>query len=361
MLLSLTAVLATCFMAGPASAGSRLWEAPIYQIRGNATIHEKRAVSVVPGSGAADTRLWPDKTITYGFADTTAKNKLKAMFVSGSNVWNGLSAHGFKYKEVSEKNCKSDRMNCLLVHYNANGLLSSTVAKPPKVASDTDYEGPTMHLSDSFAVGNRNPILNIAHEIGHAWGLYHEHQNEGRWKTSPEHGGGQTTWGGYTGNTFHTNRFVCRNLKDYTKKLAEVQSQPNAEINAELMCTSFPTAARLKFSAMEWLPVNLVGKKADHDFDPDSLMLYPSRAGGIGDASENSDSRLPVLTYADGSEIPIRQGPSNMDIARLVELYGTTSRGASEPYNKKGSKLENLFRKVRAGSSRAGDTKGGLC
>jgi hypothetical protein len=219
-----------------------------------------------------------------------------------------------------------------------------------------------MHLSDSFSVGNRDPIMNIAHEIGHAWGLYHEHQNFMRWKTSPEHSGGQSTWAGYTGDKFHTNRFNCKNLKDYETKLAEVIAKAGSDsTDKETMCTSQVVAGRYKFSAMEWLPHNLVGMKADPLYDPDSLMLYPSRAGGKGDASETSDSRLVVLTYADGSEIPVRQGPSDWDISRLVDLYGTSSKGSSEPYNRKGSKMENLFRKTRGESTRAGDTKGGLC
>ncbi|KAK7423415.1 hypothetical protein QQZ08_009093 [Neonectria magnoliae] len=112
---------------------------------------------------------------------------------------------------------------------------------------------------------------------------------------------------------------------------------------------------------MEWLPTNLVGKKADALYDPDSLMLYPSRAGGSGEALETTDNRQIILTYADDSEILTRQGPSDWDISRLVDLYGTATRAASEPYNKKGGKLEILFRNIRGQSTRAGDTKGGLC
>ncbi|KAK7423416.1 hypothetical protein QQZ08_009094 [Neonectria magnoliae] len=179
-------LFAACFPIGPVSAGSRLWELPIHQLRGNATAHAKLAVSVIPGTGAGDHRLWPDRTITYAFADSTASSRLKAMFFQGTKVWSRLKAYDFQYNLVSTSKCKNDRMNCLMVYYNTQGFLAFTVAKPPATAGDPSYEGPTMYLSDSFAVGNRNPIINIAHEIGHAWGLYHEHQNFRLWRTSDE-------------------------------------------------------------------------------------------------------------------------------------------------------------------------------
>jgi hypothetical protein len=350
-----TAVITLLLLVPPATAGSRKWEPSIDHARGNTT--SQRAVSVQPGEGQSGTRLWPDKILTYAFADTASDSRLKAMFLQGAELWGELKNHGFSYKEIALSNCKSNRDSCLLVNYNDKGELGCSVARPP-VNRDAGYDGPIMHISDSFAVGNREPISNIAHEIGHAWGLFHEHQNYLRWQTSPEHEN-DSGWGTYTGDLFPTNKFKCENLKDYEEKLAEAQELGGN--NAERMCTSYATAHKLGFSAQEWLPVDLSGKRADAEFDPDSLMLYPSKAGGKGDADETSDDRTTVMTYSDGSLIPRRTGPSPMDIAKLVELYGDSTRDALEPLNKKGGKWANKFKTVRADATRAGSDRDGLC
>jgi hypothetical protein len=353
-------ILAICFLACPASAGSRRWEMPLHQIRGNATLLAKRSVTVTPGSAAGDTRIWPEKTITYAFADSTANHRLKALFVQGGEVWARLKHYDFQYKEISTSKCKADRLNCLMIHYNTKGVLSSTVAKPPLRSDDPKYEGPVMHLSDSFAVGNRDPIMNVAHEIGHAWGMSHEHQNYKFWKTNDEHKNPESGWQNYDGDIFHTNKFNCKNLRDYQDVLEKL---PQDDFDFELtrICSSQAAAKRYGFSAMEWLPMGLVGLKPLPKYDPDSIMLYPSRAGGSGDASETTDNRLIVMSYADNTEIPVRQGPSDWDINSLVTLYGAENRAASEPYVKKGSSKENVFRRMRGESTRAGHTEGGLC
>ena len=347
-------------MAGFVDAGNRSWEPNIESHR-NSTLTWKRAVGVVPGEGSAAVHLWPSKTLTYAFADSNSATKLRAIFTNAQNLWNDLITDGFKYNEIKLDKCKKMRANCLMIYYNDLGRLSSTVAVPALDANDKDYEGPTMHLSDSSSVGNLDPNVNAAHELGHAWGLYHEHQAKQWWLTSPEDGRPGTTWPPFRGSILHTNRFHCENLKDYDEALQRVQAVNFNEFDRASLCTSRKTAAKYKFSAMEWLPILDTPLSVDAEFDENSLMLYPSGAGAVGDAGPDADNRRPIMTYADGRPIPIKKGPSPADFAKLISLYGADNRGQTELLNSKGSSIAARFSKFRAGIRRSGDTKGGLC
>ncbi len=362
MLLLPSTILATWFLAGPVNAGSRLWQPSIPQVRASASAISKRAISILPDVATGGIHRWPDKTLTYAFANDVASVRLEGMFDAGKRCWGLLDSHGFRYKEISTSKCDRNRLGCLKIYYNPNGVLSSTVGIPALDDRDADYEGPVMHLSDSFAVGNRNPGVNAAHEIGHAWGLFHEHQNEKWWKTSREHAFGQSSWSSeYRGDVFHTNQFRCENFIDYERKFEEAGKVKDPVAERALLCTSRSTAAKYKFSAMEWLPVKNDGKDADPTFDEDSLMLYPSGSGGRGFADETTDERLAVMTYENGRRIPIRHGPSPMDIQKLLTLYDTATKPVSELHNKKGSKKKTLFERMKDLSTRAGHTMGGLC
>lgn len=358
-------------LAGVASAGSRLWEAKLAsEFEGPGNNLTRRAIAFRPAEGSGGVRRWPDKTIKYCFEDDNASTRLKGMFLAGQERWSLLAEHGFQYREVSRSECRSNRINVLLIKYNDKGHLGSTIGVP---AIDADYNrrfpdrailGPTMHLSDVESVGFRDLPANAAHEIGHAWGLLHEHQNPNFWKTSPEHMfNPETFWPIMCGNTFHTNRFNCENLKDYETKMAEVLADPNKGFNDEdQLCSSQKIAAKYRFSASEWLPLPIgTPFDADREVDLTSIMLYPSGAGGKGTADSETDNRLPVLTLAGGEYIPHNLAPSGMDLARLLLLYGSETRGQSELHGTKGGKKSNLFSRIRKKIGRGGDTKDGVC
>lgn len=331
--------------------------------------HGKRAISIKPGANNdnAATRVWPKKTLTYAFVDDEAAEKLRPIIFQARQYWSQLTTHGFKYKEVTLDRCNLYRDECLLVHYNDKGYLSTTPGRPP-LDSKNGYKGPVMHLSDNLKVGNLDVNLNVAHEIGHAWGLLHEHQKNIHWEVSDVT---QSGWLVALGNSnrdirFETDDFRCRNLKDYEETLERIdrmENRPNRAAEDKVMiCRNWSTAKKYGFSGAEWVPMHTGDQDTDLAFDPDSLMLYPSNAGGIGQVNGDDDQRLPILTYQNGDRIPIRTGASAADIEKLISIYGDNYKGNSKLLNAKDNYFRRTFRKVRSTLSlKGGDTEGGVC
>ncbi|KAF5677568.1 zinc-dependent metalloprotease [Fusarium heterosporum] len=349
-------------LAGFVKAGSRLWEVNPTTITPDAESFDKRAISIKPSDSNAGVRRWPDKTITYAYVDKEAEQKLSVILQGAMTIWQDLDQHGFLYDKIEMKACKRRRTECLVIHYNDQGRLRTTVGIQV-VEKGNPYVGPTMHLSDREDVGNLNANINAAHELGHAWGLYHEHQNDKLWGLSDLTNNPAPYL--LTGDTFATEDYHCDNLKGYEDAHAKMQTaREEGKETAPLtsLCYYSSVAQRYDFDAVDWMPQDSGEMSWDGTFDPDSLMLYPSGAGGKGDAAPGRDNRLPILTYPDGKRIPLRRGPSTGDTKKLIELYGSQYVPDTELLNDKSSTMKNRFNKLRNALSRkGGDTKDGVC
>lgn len=354
-----------------AQAVSQLWEASHATLKRTDGALLKRAVSLKASDDHdnAGAHRWPQKTISYAYSTDEAEEKLETIFEDAKSLWNQLIVKGFKYKKLSLSKCRARRKECLLIHYNDQGVLRTTVGLRPL---DEDFEGPNMHLSDKRDVGNLKRASNAAHELGHAWGLWHEHQVPKWWgqSTTDEH------WGPYlTGTELMTGDYHCENLKDYEEALDRMAEDKGLKSREELdqsqineLCRLQDTAGKYNFNAFDWVPSWKGGMDPDDTFDKKSLMLYPSGAGGkgeviFGDPSDDvKDERLPVLIFPDGERIPTRERPSDQDIEKLIWLYGTDYVGISRLHNDGSSRFKGLFKKVRSKMSlRAGDTEQGMC
>ncbi|KAI4911220.1 hypothetical protein J4E85_011358 [Alternaria conjuncta] len=374
--------------------GSRSWESKAPNQRANPTPYYedlltlnststlvKRAMSIKssPGDNSV-ARIWPNKEIRWCFEEPPSPS-FRGQWETALKSWPGLLRHDFTYKEVDDDVCKSEseRSSVLHVRYNNRGVLKSTNGIPAIDAaadkSDPDtILGPYTMLSDKEGVGQGDVVANMAHEIGHIWGLHHEHQIPYYWEKSLEHTFDQ--WNFPEENPgrvkrFQTNGFICSNLKDYDDIYGGLEAKVNAatgnvkkDLQADLdrLCKSRVVASTYKFSAVEWLPLehtaNLV---IDSDFDPKSIMLYPSNAGGKGGFG---DDREDVMKYSDDTVIPPRWWPSPMDYERLIKLYGSPALSTLEvPHTSKSSPNFNLFKKSSYSNfrKRAGDTKDGVC
>ncbi|KAJ4002797.1 hypothetical protein NW752_009452 [Fusarium irregulare] len=351
LLLSLLTLL-----VASAEAGSRLWEVAPTASHLSHTSHGKRAISIQPSDDVRAVRLWPEKTLNYAYANREAEKKLSPILYQARQYWNLLAINGFKYNEISLRKCKLYRDECLVIHYNNRGKLACTVGLPP-ADKKIGYYGPEMHLSDDATKGNLDVSLNAAHELGHAWGLYHVHQNPPHWNIDQQN----YYWPvkpNRPGDRFSPDTFHCENLEDYERTFASL----TREEDKGRICSSQALADQHQFSAMEWLPRKNEGKSADEMFDPESLMLYPSVAGGKGDVVGKEDGRQPILTYLDGKLIPFRKGPSQADIKKLLTIYGSEYVGTSKLLIAKDSSMRRLVKKVRSTMSlRGGDTQEGLC
>ncbi|KAM0187754.1 hypothetical protein ACHAPA_011117 [Fusarium lateritium] len=349
-------------LVGQVHAGSSIWEV-------NTASLSKRAISIHPGRGNGAVRRWPDKTLTYAFANREAEDKLTGIFAGANEMWGELreNGNGFKYTKIGIKDCEKKRAECLVINYNDKGYLSTTVGVQP-VDKNNGYFGPVMHLSDKEHVGNLDATVNAAHELGHAWGLWHEHQNPNFWHTSEFNERGWISH--FHGEIFETKDYKCENFNDYEESHERMikynqglkdEDKANA-ISVESLCRSPATARKFRFSAMEWAPQANVGREPDSSYDAASLMLYPSGAGGKGDARRGSDNRLPILTYPDGLPISLREGPSPKDVSKLLDIYGRELMDKPVLLSDKANPQRGFFDLTRVKDAlRGGDTKAGLC
>lgn len=260
-------------------------------------------------ANALGSKLWPDKTITYRYKDAASKSALDADLKKAWKVWKDAlpKDSGFKFQEAASGKAAD---NVLTIAYEkpvakgGAGTLKTSVGIPHSQAVK-----PTMTLSDDTTKGARNVVTNYAHEIGHAWGFLHTHQNPNYWSTDFANGKG--------GAIFTKANWHPENLADYDSTMKKItDAAKKVSVTKDRM-----EAATNRFSAMEWLPITSAEKpktipasQSKTDIDWLSIMLYPSDAG-------SKKAGLPVLTKPNGEKITANAKPSQADIQALVALY----------------------------------------
>jgi hypothetical protein len=114
--------------------------------------------------------------------------------------------------------------------------------------------------------------------------------------------------------------FNCQNLKDF----AALKATSGAKSAGEA-CKSYKKADEFEFSATSFLPEPPGGNfVAGGPLDLKSLMMYPSRAGGINPGTTLATRKL-VYTLWDGTEILPRFVPSQFDVKNMKSLYPATA------------------------------------
>lgn len=151
--------------------------------------------------------------------------------------------------------------------------------------------------------GMEDPVANYAHEIGHAFGLLHEHQR-------PD------LWGPLYSGSAEVDELVfnCENLSDYAAKVA-----PLTQSSRDTICVSRAAAASIQpvgFSGLDILPIlqGAIYNRGTVDFA--SIMMYPSVAGGI----RTGATRAVVYTRRDGTNIGYNAVPSQGDIDNVSRV-----------------------------------------
>ncbi|EQB55036.1 hypothetical protein CGLO_05067 [Colletotrichum gloeosporioides Cg-14] len=343
---SLSSLMFAAVLAHGVIAGSRMWEAPLHYPSVDAPVEitlnlegvnvtqvgthsinstEKRWVTIKDGGGRlARSFKWPNKKIRFHYETEEAKEKLEVYLDAAKALWSAAGLpDDFTYEEVtSETDYEAKKGQILQIKYNDRNYLGTTLGLPTQ---DDGGTRPMMDLCDSDKIGTLNIVANFAHELGHAWGLHHEHQNPQFWAIPhTETKGDRVQFGpGY-------GEFRCESLSDYqATKTKLVERYGEGEGNARLRqsCLKRKDAIRDEFrGAIEWLPLDpsedFVGSVKE--FDERSIMLYPSRAGGSGTANGQGadDGRAVVLTRADGKELDYNTAPSEQDVQGIRKLYG---------------------------------------
>ncbi|CAJ2503082.1 Uu.00g104760.m01.CDS01 [Anthostomella pinea] len=298
MSLKYNAALGLCLTS--ASVLASLFFAP----EADASHLSSRAFSIKADGSSTAGEPWPDGKVTWCLNGRYNDNTRKKVLQIANDAWqlwedalDGKSSLEFKPAdddnplcgEVSDADTEAGMLHIRLL--KGKNAFSSV--------GHTDEEGSKeMKFSLAEDYGGMDPVVNFAHELGHVFGLVHEHQRPSAWGSD----GGASLL-----------KLNCENLADYD--IAAAQG-----LNMDVLCRDHWAASQKGFSALDFLPL----AEADEDgiveagaFDWDSIMLYNSHAG----AKQVGGTFQPTLVKKDGSEIGINKKPSKGDAAAVIKLY----------------------------------------
>ncbi|GKT65309.1 hypothetical protein ColTof3_12648 [Colletotrichum tofieldiae] len=324
-------LLVSCLALGIEAGGRGLMpelQPPVRKsLRSNATEAraQKRWHGVETGSGNDQTHLWPNKQIVYAFEQEIYSQFMGRHFRAAIGLWrsSGLSETEYTYKEISLDACESVKLETEGSHGTHTGL-------PP---TSRTFEGPIMKLvlPEATDEDEENPPAKppaeqtwefpevIAHELGHAWGLMHEHQMPAYWSKefNPDMD--------YDGTAFTSSNFACETLEGYAEAREKALRAFNGDTErANIICHDVREARNFGFAADMYLPDqdNIVGNKlalgglGTDSVDWDSIMIYNTYL--LGEK---------FLTKPNGEDIVVNKAPSQLDVQAIQELYsGTYSR-----------------------------------
>ncbi|KAL5888471.1 hypothetical protein ACKVWC_003735 [Pyricularia oryzae] len=296
---------------------------------------KKRYLTIDPNLG--DASPWPDKTINYCYESKAARKNLHKDFVEASKMWKtaGLAAGVYKYKEVASPGSPctghADRAKILVVRITPgdppeegedtpeegeNPAGWATLGIEP-LNADSSYKGPEMYINTDLRYKGSGEsrsrfVGTVAHELGHVWGLYHEHQNPLFW---------ELPYSSSDGKVFGKNWF-CQKVRGYQRSVDLIKSKfPNdaAEVQhqTENMCRWASFAKDYKFPGADYLPEQSTAGK-----------FYPADIPRRGATNEHVDWAS-VMIYDgedfllknDGSEVYENNRPSQADVLGIRRIY----------------------------------------
>ncbi|KAL8875713.1 MAG: hypothetical protein Q9205_007107 [Flavoplaca limonia] len=249
---------------------------------------DKRWFTINPNPEAGGPRPWPGHKLKYKFKDDNSKSKLGDLVKEGWKLWtdNGIDKANIDIIESSDN-------DALVIEVSDEPGATTTVGSNPL---------PRMKFGDNDKYGLLDKTANMAHELGHSLGFYHEHQRDDR----DDH-----------------VVFNCKNLADWSEQKEK-----------DGFCTDLVAAKGNGWSSLDLIilprsqqnpPICELGDA----YDEDSIMHYPGGAGGSKSLLK-AGSRKTVLGYKNKPNESFKKNkkPSSADIDRANAMYST-------PENKK--------------------------
>ncbi|KAH6624062.1 hypothetical protein B0J18DRAFT_381969 [Chaetomium sp. MPI-SDFR-AT-0129] len=370
MKVSFACLVGAALNAGFALASGRSWQ----PAKPATAAVGKRSYVINTDRTEGDRMPWPNRKIRYCYENDEAQDALETILRAGLDIWRnvGLGSE-FTMVQIDRDECREKRWDTLMIYWSGdNGGMATFAGLPREDSPYRDTKNPEararMILTTSTSMGMLDQQKNFAHEIGHAWGLYHEHQNPAFWsKPSIVNGRGGTVFG-----PENDGNWRCENLKDYEVKvhrglIVQNPGKPAGDrVTGDLLCKDQVYASNSDFSAGDYLPMPKDVGSADTEgmdgesVDWGSIMIYPSGAGGRGEASPGNDQRLPILLDHNGDPIKISEGPTQRDIAAMHKLYGRSKSAVTKDLlQKAGGKVTEGFKKIYPKSQ--GNSGGSAC
>lgn len=314
-------------------AGSAIWQPALVPRSRHHSLNRRYfyARKAAPGFGVA--QPWPNRVIRYCFnpnaATQAAKVMLKKNLKDARKIWisKGLNSN-FRIEEAHGDACTLNREDVLMISYTGNGPNSGMGSSVGLLGQSS------MSLTDRVDMGMLDVVSNFAHELGHAWGLYHEHQNPNFWANVVDAAGNGEVFGPDSPGGWN-----CENLIDYASVALGgglvVQTGQNnfgntRAVDMERLCSSYDLARGARFTALDYLPMSGRGTphsagKGVNDVDWASIMIYASGAGAVplepNEEPGEPDRRARILQQPNGDRIPKNLFPSALDILALNTLY----------------------------------------
>ncbi|PIG88915.1 hypothetical protein AARAC_002571 [Aspergillus arachidicola] len=277
--------LLSLFFASLSNAGHSAWEA-------GATTVTSEWIHMDP---SPEFRTWKDQTIRYAFNSPETKENLEYDVRAAWSLWLAAGLpETYKFVETTKARCDATPDDCLMEPHRAWD----------RIAMYLNFEGKDEEWIRA---------LMITHEIGHAWGLIHEHQNPLLWQfayreTRPD----------------SLVQFYCANVQGYDEVAR--QFSDTLELWSENgPCRNQDRALDLDFRAADILPWAARKQQPhrlwplDTDVDWESIMIYESHT--FGELDEHGVPKLTLVRTHDLQEIPEPLIPTQLDVNGLQHLY----------------------------------------
>ncbi|OAA80521.1 Metallopeptidase, catalytic domain protein [Akanthomyces lecanii RCEF 1005] len=364
-------------------AGSRAWEASIAVNRANAShalFSRDSTLSNSYGNGSVSSghtgyigkrwignpnspshdfpyKLWENGNIDVCFEDKSHTHKgtsktteaiLKDDLTAARELWRNVGLDNkdnhFAFEFRDRAWCDSHRRNDYLEIAYAGEGVRKMATSPGQVikTSDTPTDGEagsTSILSDLTTMGMKNVVSNYAHEMGHAWGLFHEHQNPMFWSSDYSSFERDKAF-------FGKDNWNCKNLLDYEAAVARVDANDKLQDyekpkHKEWLCTKRSIALTYDFSGHDYLPIeHAKWEQGRKEPDYDSIMIYPSDCGA------KPGTKI-LLQKPSGKDIDPVYKPTKNDVKGLKTLYSMPTSKTKKFLGAIGSAVKDTFDKDR--------------